>query len=81
MLSVQYLIVIKTTIMPTNTGFQSIPTLYLFWGVLVVIIIFLLVREFWLWYWKINKIVSLLEEITRNTNKDSNSSQQVQTKQ
>jgi len=28
------------------------------------IIIFLILRAFWCWYWKINKIVSLLETIS-----------------
>jgi hypothetical protein len=32
-------------------------------GVLVVVvIIFLALREFWCWYWKINQVISLLEE-------------------
>ena len=31
--------------------------------ILVVPIIFILVRRFWLWYWKINERVRLLESI------------------
>ena len=36
--------------------------------VIVVILVFLLLREFWCWYFKINKVVSLLEKIVNNTN-------------
>ncbi|MDR2490281.1 MAG: hypothetical protein LBD20_02645 [Spirochaetaceae bacterium] len=37
-----------------------------YWGTLIIIlvgfvILFLILREFWCWYWKLNKIVSLLE--------------------
>jgi hypothetical protein len=31
-------------------------------SVLITIIVFLIVREIVMWYWKINKIVALLEE-------------------
>jgi hypothetical protein len=32
-------------------------------GIIVVLaILFLILREFWCWYWKINKRVALLEE-------------------
>lgn len=33
----------------------------------VAIFIFLLLREIFTWYWKINKIISLLEKIEKNT--------------
>jgi hypothetical protein len=33
----------------------------------VAILIFIIFREVITWYWKINKIVSLLEQIERNT--------------
>jgi hypothetical protein len=33
--------------------------------IIVVIVIFLILREFWCWYWKINKRVALMEEIVR----------------
>lgn len=36
-------------------------------GVCAFILIFLLVREILCWYWKINKIVRLLEDIKSNT--------------
>ena len=32
-------------------------------GIGFMIILFLLLRAFWLWYWKINNIVELLEGI------------------
>ncbi len=35
----------------------------------ILIVIFLLLREFWCWYFKINKIVTLLEKIEKNTSK------------
>lgn len=40
-------------------------------GVVIVILIifFLIIREIVTWYWKINKMVSLLEEIRDNTRK------------
>ena len=31
-------------------------------GLLLAVGVFLLLREFWCWYWKLNRIVSLLEE-------------------
>lgn len=30
-------------------------------------IFFLILREFWCWYWKINRVIILLENIERNT--------------
>jgi len=36
-------------------------------GVALLIVLFLLLREFWCWYWKISKIVDLLEDIKENT--------------
>ena len=35
--------------------------------ILVVILLFLIFRALVLWYWKVNKIVSLLEDIKKNT--------------
>jgi hypothetical protein len=40
-------------------------------GIGIVILITFIGREVALWYWKVNKIVSLLEKIEKNTNKDS----------
>ena len=40
------------------------------WNVLIVILViaaFFVLREVMTWYWKLNKIVSLLEEIKENT--------------
>lgn len=39
-------------------------------GLLVFIGIFLLLREFWCWYWKINERVNLLRKIEENTRKE-----------
>jgi hypothetical protein len=36
----------------------------------ILILLFLILREFFCWYWKINKIVDLLEDIKQNTSKD-----------
>lgn len=33
----------------------------------IIVVVFLLLREFWCWYFKINKVVSLLEQIANNT--------------
>jgi len=33
--------------------------------VAVLVVIFLVLREFWCWYWKINKLISLQEETNR----------------
>jgi hypothetical protein len=39
-----------------------------FWfSLIVVVLIFLLTRAVMLWYWKIDRIVSLLEKIEENT--------------
>ena len=37
---------------------QYIPII---WG-LAVLVFFLIIREFWTWYWKINKRINLLED-------------------
>lgn len=37
--------------------------------ILLAVCIFFMVREILTWYWKINKIVKLLEKIEENTNK------------
>ena len=42
---------------------------YLLLGLFMGIGIFLLLREFWTWYFKINKIVSVLEDISRKLDK------------
>ena len=42
---------------------------YIVWF-FVLILIFLLIREIFTWYWKINRIVELLEQIERNTHKE-----------
>jgi hypothetical protein len=34
----------------------------LFVGIIIIIIIFLITREFWCWYFKINKVADLLEQ-------------------
>ena len=41
-----------------------------FVGIVVWFIIFLILRGFNCWYWKINKIVSLLEEINKKLDND-----------
>ena len=46
--------------------FQELGISLLVWVALAVLF-FLLLREFFTWYWKINKIVKLLEQIERNT--------------
>ena len=33
----------------------------------IAFLVFLLVREFWAWYFKINKVIDLLERIEQNT--------------
>lgn len=30
---------------------------------LLPVVVFLLVRQFWLWYWKVNEQIALLKEI------------------
>ncbi len=34
----------------------------LLFAILIIIVIFLLLREFWCWYFKLNKITKLLED-------------------
>lgn len=36
--------------------------------IIIVLLLFIIFREFFTWYWKINKIISLLEDIEHNTN-------------
>ena len=38
-------------------------------AILVGLGLFLILRYFWLWYWKIDKVVDLLERIDENTRK------------
>ena len=35
-------------------------------GILVFALLFLVLREFFCWYWKINRVVALLENIEAN---------------
>lgn len=35
-------------------------------GLAIIIALFLTLREFWCWYWKINKALELLESIDRS---------------
>lgn len=35
-------------------------------GLAVLIGLFLLLREFWCWYWKLNRVVELLESIDQS---------------
>jgi hypothetical protein len=36
---------------------------FLIYGAAILIVVMLIVRQFWLWYWKINETVSLLKSI------------------
>jgi hypothetical protein len=54
---------------PAGNIMSDIPTL-LIAIFSILILLFLLGRFVMLWYWKINKMVSLLEKIESNTNKD-----------
>ena len=42
-------------------------TAFILLVIFIVIIVFFLIREILLWYWKVNKIVGLLEKIEQNT--------------
>jgi ABC-type uncharacterized transport system permease subunit len=44
-------------------------------GLGIILIIFLILRSFTLWYWKINEIVNLLKEIRDNTKKEQKEEQ------
>ncbi len=37
----------------------------------IAIIIFILTRKFWCWYWKINEVVDLLKDIRDRMDKES----------
>ncbi|MDP3954367.1 MAG: winged helix-turn-helix transcriptional regulator [bacterium] len=37
------------------------------WGIIAGVALFLLLRAFWLWYWKVNRMEELLRKIERNT--------------
>ncbi len=37
--------------------------------IIVTIICILILRMFWLWYWKVDRVVELLEKIESNTSK------------
>jgi len=38
--------------------------------VIAILLVFILLREFWCWYFKINKITELLEKLVKNTSGD-----------
>jgi len=44
-------------------------------GLVIILIVFLILRSFTLWYWKINEIVNLLKEIRDNTKKEQKKEQ------
>lgn len=56
------------------------PIVLFFWLGLVVLI-FLILREVFCWYWKINKIVNLLEKIEKNTKQSKLSEQKTETEE
>jgi hypothetical protein len=37
--------------------------LFIVGTLVIVILVFLIIRAFWLWYWKVNEQITLLEEI------------------
>ncbi len=41
----------------------------LFLAAFLILVLFLVIRSFWLWYWKIDKITELLTEIRDRLNK------------
>jgi len=41
----------------------------LFLAAFLILVLFLVIRSFWLWYWKIDKITDLLTEIRDRLNK------------
>lgn len=43
-------------------------------GILILLVVFLLFREFFCWYWKINRIVALLEQIEAKLPSEANNS-------
>ena len=45
-------------------------TLSFILGAVVIIGLFFVLREFFLWYWKVSEIVSILKKIDENTKKD-----------
>lgn len=58
----------QTNNSPAKTFLGSNYLEYFIFIFIGLILFFLLVRELITWYWKINKIVRLLEKIERNTN-------------
>lgn len=50
-----------------GTGLNIFDPVYLIATIAVLFLILLIIREFFTWYWKLNKIVSLLEDIKKNT--------------
>ena len=47
-------------------------------GVAVVLLLFLLLRTFWLWYWRISEIVALLKSIDRHLTELSKSEEKAE---
>ena len=44
--------------------------LYAFIFLAIICVIFMIARELWCWYWKINTIIENLNEISRKLNKE-----------
>jgi len=51
------------------------PFPHLILGIFISIIVFLILREFWCWYFKINKRIELLENILSELKKQNNNKQ------
>ena len=44
-------------------------------GLVIILVVFLILRIFALWYWRVNEIVDLLKEIRNNTKKEQKEEQ------
>lgn len=63
-----------------NFGLFTIGLMPLLLWLLGIFIVFLIIRELVLWYWKISKIVSLLEKIEKNTRKEDKTTEKKEEK-
>jgi len=48
-------------------------------GIVIASILFLVLRAFWLWYWRISEIVNLLKSIDKRLAKMSNDEIEIET--
>lgn len=59
--------------MDSHNYFDNFTLLYIIYGAIILLVIWLLLREIMNWYWKHNQMVSLMQEISEKLTRLDNS--------